>query len=221
MQSCEPNAGLRLMTYNIHRWEGFDGRMDVGRLSDVVASTNSDVIVLNEVLHPVYGVTGWKEPLAELARQLGMHFAFGPSGWRDFGPGWHGQVGNAILSRYPLVNVSNIWLPRLARQSSGRCSAPPLTMGPRGLTAFVTHLDHFLEVTRMWQLEAVLNSLGQQGPHFLAGDFNTPGFTGRRSRRWMPPVLRLMRRAGYADAFFTVGSGCGRTFPAAQPDLPA
>jgi hypothetical protein len=42
-----------------------------------------------------------------------MYYAFGPSGWIDYGPSWHGPVGNALLSRYPLTGVSNTWLPRL------------------------------------------------------------------------------------------------------------
>jgi endonuclease/exonuclease/phosphatase family metal-dependent hydrolase len=51
----------------------------------------------------------------------------------------------------------------------------------------------------------------------LGGDFNTPGFLGAYSRRLLPPVLHSLRRAGYADAFSTVGRGPGRTFPARSP----
>jgi endonuclease/exonuclease/phosphatase family metal-dependent hydrolase len=57
----------------------------------------------------------------------------------------------------------------------------------------------------------------QGHPHFLVGDFNTPGFLGARSRQILPPVLQMMHAAGYRDAFRTVGEGHGRTFPAHSP----
>ena len=49
------------------------------------------------------------------------------------------------------------------------------------------------------------------------GDFNTPGFLGPNTHRFLPPVLRLMRRAGYEDAFHAVGYGHGKTFPSHTP----
>jgi endonuclease/exonuclease/phosphatase family metal-dependent hydrolase len=109
-------------------------------------------------------------------------------------------------------------LPRLpGTQQRSRLGAT-LAAGPaRGLTAFVTHLDHAFEGTRLWQLRGALRQMAQPGPHFLGGDFNTPGFLGAHSRRLLPPVLRSLRSAGYADAFGAVGHGPGRTFPARSP----
>ena len=69
----------------------------------------------------------------------------------------------------------------------------------------------------MVQAAGVLGRIAQDGPHFVAGDFNTPGFVGRRSRSLLPPVLRLMQTAGYQDAFHVVGEGAGRTFPSSSP----
>jgi endonuclease/exonuclease/phosphatase family metal-dependent hydrolase len=85
------------------------------------------------------------------------------------------------------------------------------------MAANVTHLDHLFEGTRMLQILGVLKRIRQNGPHFLCGDFNTPGFLGPRSKRFLPPVLRQMRRAGYQDAFHAVGTGGGRTFPSISP----
>ncbi len=209
------------MTYNIHRWAGRDQRMALDSLADVIAGAEADVIGLNEVLHPVTTSLHTYAPLAQLAERLGMWYAFGPSGWIDQGPSWHGPVGNALLSRYPLVDVANTLLPRLpgTKQRSLLCAtldAEPV----QGLTAFVTHLDHAFEGTRLVQIRGVLRRLIQRGhnhPHFLMGDFNTPGFLGARSRQVMPPVLQAMHAAGYSDAFRTVGEGAGRTFPAHSP----
>jgi endonuclease/exonuclease/phosphatase family metal-dependent hydrolase len=210
---------LRVMSYNIHRWAGQDGRLDVGRLAHVIRSTGADVVGLNEVLHPVTGARHTREPLAELADQLGMVYVFGTSGWIDRrGPGWQGPVGNALLSRYPLLDVTNTALPRLQTTKQRSLLAATLGAGPsRGLRAHVTHLDHAFEGTRLLQVRAVLRHLPAQVPHYVGGDFNTPGFVGRRARYLLPPVLRYLQRCGYRDAFHEVGSGNGRTYPSAAP----
>jgi len=209
---------MRIMTYNIHRWAGRDRRLDLGRLAAVIREANADVIGLNEVLHPVTWNGRTCAPLAELAARLGMHYAFGASGWTDYGPGWQGPVGNAILSRYPLTDVFNTLLPRLPSSKQRSLLGATISAGPAlGLAAFVTHLDHAFEGTRLLQIHGALRRMAQQGPHFLVGDFNTPGFLGQRSRRLLPPVLRLLHRAGYQDAFHVVGHGPAWTFPAHSP----
>jgi len=218
LESTRHNASIRMMTYNIHRWEGHDRRLDVERLAEVIQAAGADVVGLNEVLHPVTVGQRTYKPLAELAERLGMVYAFGPSGWVDYGPDWYGPVGNALLSRYPLTSTSNTLLPRLARSKQRSLLGATLGIGPfKGLNAFVTHLDHAFEGTRLWQMRGVLRRIAQSGPHFLGGDFNTPGFLGRYTRRLLPPVLRFLEKAGYQDAFYAVGHGPGRTFPSSSP----
>jgi len=212
---------IRVMSYNIHRWAGQDGRLDIRRLEHVIRSADADVVGLNEVLHPVSGARHTHEPLVELADRLGMVYTFGPSGWIDRrAPGWHGPLGNALLSRYPLHDVTNTLLPRLKGTRQRSLLAATLGEGPsRGLRAHVTHLDHAFEGTRLLQMRAVLRHLPAHGLHYVGGDFNTPGFVGHRSRHFLPPVLRYLQWAGYRDAFHEVGHGNGRTFPSASPIL--
>ncbi len=211
---------VRFMTYNIHRWAGHDGRLDVARLARVIHDAGADVVSLNEVIQPAILGTRTLEPLAELADRLGMGFAFGPSGWVDAGPGWHGPLGNALLSRYPLVDVTNTLLPKPPGCKQRSLLEAKLAGGPAiGLRAYVTHLDHSFEGTRMLQINAVLRRMSRHGAHFLAGDFNTPGFYGPRARRCLTPVLRMLQNAGYQDAFHVVGKDHGRTFPALSPIL--
>ena len=216
--SLGKKQSIRMMTYNIHRWAGRDRRLDVARLADVIRLADADIIGLNEVLHPVtVGSRKW-EPLAELADRLEMAYMFGASGWIDQGPDWHGPVGNAILSRHPLGDVSNTPLPRLPGSKARSLLGATLSSGPaQGLSAFVTHLDHAFEGTRLYQVSGVLRRIAGAAPHFLMGDFNTPGLLGQHSRKLLPPVLRLMRGAGYQDAFHRVGVGRGLTFPASSP----
>jgi endonuclease/exonuclease/phosphatase family metal-dependent hydrolase len=214
----QDKPSIRIMTYNIHRWAGQDERIDVNRLAEVIQAVGADVVGLNEVLHPVTDGHKARHLLAELADRLCMHYVFGPSGWQDFGPSWEGPVGNALLSRYPLSSATNTWLPRMPTTKQRSLVGAVLADGPAaGLAAYVTHLDHLFEGTRLVQVSGVLRSIAGDRPHFVAGDFNAPGFVGRRSRRLLPPVLRQMRRAGYQDAFRAVGSGYGPTFPSHAP----
>ncbi len=127
-------------------------------------------------------------------------------------------MGNAIISRYPLADISNVLLPRLPSTKQRSLLGVALAAGPAaGLMAFATHLDHAFEGTRLVQMREILRRIAHDGPHFLAGDFNTPGFRGPHMRQLLTPVLRSLRGAGYRDAFAAVGEGSGRTFPAHSP----
>lgn len=206
------------MAYNIHRWAGQDHRLDVGRLAKIITASGADLVALNEVLHPVIGAGSERGPLAELASRLGMEFHFGPSGWHDSGPCWHGPAGNAILSREPLAEITNTLLPRLPGTKQRSLLGATIGSGPAaGLSVFVTHLDHAFEGTRLAQVRGVLSRITHDGPHCICGDFNSPGFHGIQMRRLSPPVLRWMRRAGYEDAFHAAGTGSGRTYPSGRP----
>jgi endonuclease/exonuclease/phosphatase family metal-dependent hydrolase len=220
--SSDPGSDhpIRVMSYNIHRWAGQDGRLNVRRLAHVIRASGADVVGLNEVLNPVTVDGRTQDPLVELADRLGMFYVFGPSGWIDHrAPSWHGPVGNALLSRYPLRDVTNTQLPKV--RGTKRRSLLAATVGdePASLRAHVTHLDHAFEGTRLLQVRAVLRLLPTTGLHYLGGDFNTPGFVGRRSRHLLPPVLRYLQWAGYRDVFGEVGEGNGRTFPSTAPIL--
>lgn len=209
---------VRIMTYNIHRWAGEDRKPDVARLAEVVRAERADIVGLNEVIHPITTQGHTCDLLGELADRLGMIYAFGPSGWVDYGPGWQGPQGNALLSRYPIEHVRNVLLPRLPTTKQRALLGARLTAGPaQGLTAFVTHLDHAFEGTRLVQVQGLLAELAQHGPHYISGDFNTPGFRSRYMQHLSPPVLHWMRKAGYEDAFHVMGEGAGRTYPARAP----
>ena len=162
------DASVHLMTYNIHRWAGRDHLIDLDRLAAVIQAADADIVGLNEVLHPVTLGQSSYTPLVELAERLGMQYAFGPSGWIDYGPSWHGPVGNALLSRYPLTDVSNTWLPRLPSTKQRSLLGATLASGPvQGLTPFVTHLDHAFEGTRLHQVSGVIKRIARRSPHFL------------------------------------------------------
>ena len=83
---------LRVLTYNIHHGEGTDGRIDLPRLAEVMATAQPDLVALQEVDEATDRVSGVNE-LDELAKLTHMHPAFGKA--MNFSGG---QYGVAVLS---------------------------------------------------------------------------------------------------------------------------
>jgi endonuclease/exonuclease/phosphatase family metal-dependent hydrolase len=213
-------TAMKVLTYNVHLWEGRDGRIDVERLATIIENSEADVVSLNEVLHPVQTHFGASKPLAELANLLRMDWAFGESNRVVQMSGWWGPVGNAVLSRHPIVDDTNHYLARLPlTQGRNLLMAKIAVNSGRTFTIFSTHLDHAFEGIRLWQLRGALDPLLAYAaePHLLMGDFNTHGPTGVNSRRLTPPVVRMLRNKGYVDAYMAAGEGEGGTFPMLWP----
>lgn len=158
---------LRVLCYNIHHGEGTDGRVDLPRLAEVIRRAEPDIVALQEVDDRT-NRTGHVDQTAVLAELTGLHGRFGKQ--LDYDGGGYGQ---AILSRYPLSEVTVQWLPGMpARErrivASVRVKANDLT-----LTFASTHLHHANAEIREQQAEA-LNQLftDEHQPVILAGDLN-------------------------------------------------
>ena len=129
-------------------------------------------------------LTGERKDIARIAREQALDVFYAPS-MRN---GTEEDRGNAILSTLPLQEPFAVELP-VARQRrvavgayiGGKSGALPLRM----LLSSV-HLESDAagllddEAARMAQAEALLESLEDQGPAVVAGDFNTRG-SGTRS----------------------------------------
>jgi endonuclease/exonuclease/phosphatase family metal-dependent hydrolase len=96
---------LRVLSYNIHKCiGGVDRRYEPGRVIDVIRKLDTDVVMLQEVDAGVSRSRGDRQ-VELLGDELGLpHRAWYPN--VDVRGG--GQYGNAILSRYPLIESSNI-----------------------------------------------------------------------------------------------------------------
>jgi endonuclease/exonuclease/phosphatase family metal-dependent hydrolase len=90
---------ISVATYNVHRWSGLNGRgvPDGSRAGFVISELGADVIALQEVLRPFQG----EDPLEAIADGLGLHVAFASTRVHR-----RGELGNAILSRWPMAGVS-------------------------------------------------------------------------------------------------------------------
>ena len=85
---------LRVVTYNIHRGRGLDGRTLPHRAIDVLCSLNADVIALQEVIGA--GPTGGSQA-EEIGAALGMGWVMASARHLR----GH-QFGNVVLSRFPI-----------------------------------------------------------------------------------------------------------------------
>jgi endonuclease/exonuclease/phosphatase family metal-dependent hydrolase len=96
---------LRVLSYNIHKCiGGVDRRYDPQRVADVINHQHADVLLLQEVDHDV--------PRSNRDRQVDVLGDLVGMRYRSWFPNVEvrggGCYGNAILSRYPIVDTTNI-----------------------------------------------------------------------------------------------------------------
>ncbi|MBX3162709.1 MAG: endonuclease/exonuclease/phosphatase family protein [Deltaproteobacteria bacterium] len=159
---------LRVMTYNIRHGRGRDGRIDLGRIADVIASFEPDVVALQE-LDIRRARSAHVDQPEELARRLGMDVRFAPCivNGRE-------HYGIATLARFPLDVARIIVLPRKPHRwrSEPRCALVTRIAWPLGSTLDVvnTHLST-VSRERGEQIAAIACGLDSDET-ILLGDFN-------------------------------------------------
>jgi endonuclease/exonuclease/phosphatase family metal-dependent hydrolase len=189
---------ITVATYNVHRWTGFNGRSasDPARAGFVISEMGADVIALQEVMRPHSG----DDPLEALAEGLGMHVTFAATRVHK-----RGELGNAILSRWPMGGVSMLDL-SYSRLEKRVAVAAQIPFDHGVLEVVATHLA-LADRTRHKQVRALLGhpQLGR-GPTILLGDMNA----WRRC-----PATRALD----AEPWMTAGIEFPMSFPAARPVL--
>ena len=68
----------RILTYNVHRCVGVDGRLSPERVAEVIAAADPDIVALQEV-DVRRARTGGIDQAEVLARELGMQMHFHPA----------------------------------------------------------------------------------------------------------------------------------------------
>jgi endonuclease/exonuclease/phosphatase family metal-dependent hydrolase len=155
---------LTVASYNVHRWAGVRGgrAFRPERSFEVIDELGADVLALQEVLRP----TTREDPLRAVAERLGYHLAFVVTRMHK-----RGELGNAVLSRWPLDGALAIDLSfgRLERRAA---LAVRLRGGDRHVTVAATHLA-LVDRTRARQVRALLGHPQlAAGPAVLVGDMN-------------------------------------------------
>jgi endonuclease/exonuclease/phosphatase family metal-dependent hydrolase len=160
-----PLAGeIRVATYNVHRWTGINGRSrpDPARAGFVISEMNADLLSLQEVLRPDRG----DDPLEALAEALGLHVTFATTRTHK-----RGQIGNAILSRWPITGVSILDLSYNTLEKRVAIAAQ-LKTDDAELDVVATHLA-LADRTRRRQVKSLLEHPRLAAtPTLLMGDMN-------------------------------------------------
>jgi len=190
---------LRVLVYNIHAGKDASGTVNLQRVADVIASTNADIVLLQEV-DRMTTRSGGVDHLAELERLTKMHSVFGKA--IDF---QGGQYGIAILSRWPITTSETISL-----RGSPIEARVALAAQTNGLRVINTHFDASnVETYRLEEVDHLIEEVRRFGkPVLVGGDFNTEPSSH---------VYARLRESGLRDAFADCGGKTGFTYPADTP----
>jgi len=188
---------LKAATYNVHRWAGLNGASapDAARAGFVISELDADVIALQEVLRPFEE----PDPLERIADAMHLHLAFVATRVHR-----RGEIGNAILSRWPITSVFTLDL-SFSRMERRSAVAAQFQSEAGQLSVVATHLA-LVDRTRRLQVDSILGHPQLQGTVVLLGDMNA----WRRCK-----ATRTLERelAGEDEIAWP------RTFPAARPIL--
>ncbi len=192
-----PPERIRVASYNVHAGIGTDGKFRPERVAHVISELGADIVGLQEV----HSGLGSFSMLEGLSRATGMQSIAGPTLLRPA----HGEFGNALLTRHPVISVRRLDLAVGGREPRGAldvvidCGQP--------LRVLATHLG-----LRPWerreQVDRLLGALTEdEGAHgalttVLLGDINEWFLWGRPLRRLHRHFRSLPPR---------------RTFPAGWP----
>lgn len=102
LPSSPAAQGLRLAAWNVRMGHGMDGTSRPRDVAQLLRDERADVVLLSEVDRG-WLLNGGQEHLSILARLLGYEHAFGPAGDQVW--------GEAVLSRWPIRDVSSVRLP--------------------------------------------------------------------------------------------------------------
>ncbi len=215
-RSMVVKSNLKVVSYNIHKGFAFGNRsFTLPAIREALVSLQPDVVFLQEVLGRHEGharrLSDWPEqPQYEyIASGVWPHVAYGKTAQYDLG-----HHGNAILSRYPIIQCESIDISTNPIESRGLLHA---VLDVPGLKAPVhcvcVHLN-LLQGGREKQLRQICarisGSVGAADPVIVAGDFND----WRRSASGI-----LTRELGIKEVFFHLHGQYAQTFPINYPVL--
>ncbi len=190
-----------IMTYNIRHGVGMDGILDLERTARVIEAAQADIVILNEVDEGTARSLGVHQA-DSLGVLLDLFAVFGRSIDYD-----GGQYGNALLSRYPILDFRIVDLSTDSLLEGRSVFLSRIDCRGDTLTILGTHLG--LSQEERWeQIQRIIKVLPEENRMILAGDFNF------ESSSQAYGLLTKSLRDGLAE--FAVEPP--PTFPADKPD---
>ncbi len=195
---------LRVMTYNIHHARGVDGEVNPGRIAQVVSSASADLAALQEVDRGVERTQQLDLPHI-IASNIGFSFAFGKN--IDF---QGGSYGNAILSRFPILESNNHHFKMLREGEQRGLLLAKIELDGGAVLFASTHIDYRPDNSeRLSNVEEMITLADKHSdlPMILCGDFND-----------MPNGQVYFRlRERFTDVWDSVDNDKGFTYSSTRP----
>ncbi|MGB7604617.1 MAG: endonuclease/exonuclease/phosphatase family protein [Lutisporaceae bacterium] len=165
MERKEQEVKLKLMTYNVHRGIGKDGKLNLTNTAEVIRNSDAAIISLQEVER--YSIrTGFRDQIKILSEKLNMNYAYGKSI-----NVLNGEYGNGLLSKYPIEEYIAYDLPSFREQRT--ILRTVINIDGYRLAVYNTHLG-LKEAERKEQLEFILQMMGEETlDYLLMGDMNS------------------------------------------------
>jgi endonuclease/exonuclease/phosphatase family metal-dependent hydrolase len=205
-------TSLKIATYNIHKgFSQFNRRVVLHELRERLRELDADIIFLQEVQgehaghpqrHSDYPAVPQHEFLAE---EFWAHHAYGMNAVYDAG-----HHGNAILSRFPIVQSNNKDVSAHRFESRGLLHCE-VEVGGRKVDCLCAHFGLFAKGRRMQKralIEYVRSAIPDDEPLIIAGDFND----------WRDQLSSVLaREIGVRDVFEQHNGEPARSFPSRLP----
>jgi len=155
---------LRVVTFNVHYAEQMDLVNDLLHSSPMLR--DADIIVLQEMN---------EDAAAGTAEALGMNYVYYPA---LLHPVPKKNFGNAILSRWPIVDDEKLILPSKSMTRGGQrvAVAATVVVGAERVRVLAVHLSTILEVWftgQTYQVQSVLGAAKGYDKVIVAGDMNS------------------------------------------------
>ncbi|CAA0095895.1 Uncharacterised protein [Zhongshania aliphaticivorans] len=202
---------LRVLSYNVHKGFCSSNRFYLlEKIRESIRQVDADIVFLQEVVgentRHASKVVGWvnEGQFEYLADTVWPHFAYGKNAVYD-----HGHHGNAILSKYPIVNSENIDISVYSRSQRGLL----VSVIQPGIYVICVHMGllgwerqkQFLQL-----LDVIENKVPDGAPLIIAGDFND----------WNGALHRRFKRSlNLQEAAVQANGKLAKTFPAKRPLL--
>jgi len=175
---------VTVMTYNLHNGFNTGGDLDMEALAVVIEENNPDIIAVQEISRG-WLISGRVDMLEWLSQRLDMLYISGPT---------EGQLwGNAILSRYPVVESTSYELPPRDLFLRRGYLVTKIDIGNGEiLTVIATHLHHISEDSkiRQQQVPVILETWDNTEMTIITGDMNAEPDS---------PEIQMIHDAGLID----------------------
>jgi len=204
---------LTIATYNIHKgFSHFNRRVVLHELRERLRELNADLVFLQEVqgAHSRHAQRFSDYPDCAqhefIAEEIWPHAAYGMNSVYETG-----HHGNAILSRFPILQTLNRDISAHRFESRGLLHCE-IDLAERGVVhCLCAHFGLFAKGRRAQtrdMIEFVRNEIPSDAPLIIAGDFND-------WRNQMSHSIEM--ELGMQDVFHMHGGKVARSFPARMP----